>query len=165
MKSPPANVTEWDQKIKFLINDLAQNRGEDALSMVLSILSVIGMLNVLFFTGFGISSWPIGLIRGTKSARAQAEEIQDSHLINQTRINALRDKERFGSKLTVRERRQLSKLEDHERRISREEQHLDDYRKSVYYKLRRIIRPLEILLGCFAAALALIVWLSLLLTK
>jgi len=133
--------------------------------MVLSILSVLGMLHVLFFTGFGISSWPIGLIRGKRSARLQFEEIQDRHLINQTRINALRDKERFGNRLTNRERRQLSQLEETERLISREEQHLEEHRSSLFYKCRNIVRPFQITVGIAAGILALLLWISLMLTK
>ena len=59
-----------------------RNRGEEALSMVLNILTMIGMVNLIFFTRFGIFSWPMDLIRGTRSARSQSEEIQEQHLIN-----------------------------------------------------------------------------------
>jgi len=147
------------------MDDLGKNKGQDALSMVLSILTSIGVINLVIFTGFGMSSWPIGLIRGTKSARQQIEEIQDSHLINQTKINALKDRERIGNRLTARERRQLAKLEETERNISREENHLLFYRSSLFYKCRRLIRPLQIVFGFVAGALSLLVWISLLMTK
>ncbi|CAG2123079.1 unnamed protein product, partial [Medioppia subpectinata] len=87
--------SEWIDDMKFIIDDLSRNRGEDALSMVLSILSSVGVIYLVIFTGFGMSSFPIGLIRGTRSARMEIERIQDSHLANQTKINALRDRERI----------------------------------------------------------------------
>jgi hypothetical protein len=160
-----SNSSKWIHDLEFLIEDLSRNKGEDALYMVLSILTSIGVINLVIFTGFGMSSWPIGLIRGTKSASHQIEEIQDSHLINQTKINALKDRERVGGRLTARERRQLAKLEETERLISREEHHLLYYRSSLFYKCRKFIRPLQIVFGCVAGALSLLVWISLLMTK
>ena len=156
---------KWIDELKFIWDDLSQNRGEDALSMVLSILSSIGVIQLVIFTGFGMSSFPIGLIRGTKSARQQIESIQDSHLTNQTKINALRDKERIGGRLTPREKRQLAKLEEQERAITREEQYLLTYRGSLFYKLRNLMRPLQIGFGLIVGVLSLIIWVSLLITK
>lgn len=158
------NSTDWDN-IKFLISDLGKNRGEDSISMVLSILSVFGMVNLVFYTGFGIFSWPMGMIRGTKSARNQIEEIQDQHLVNQTRINALRDKERLGGRLTTREKRLLATLEDAERDISREEQAVDEHQQSLSYKLRVLLRPMEVTCGALLGLLGMLIWFSLLLTK
>lgn len=163
--APNANSTEWE-KIEFLIDDLKKSRGEDALAMVLSILSLIGMINLVFYTAFGLFSWPMGLIRGTKSAKSQLEQIQDQHLVNQTRINALKDKERLnGGRLSVKERRQLTILEEAERVAGREEQAVDEHRASMAYKLRIVIRPLQIAIGFILICLAILIWISLLLTK
>ncbi|XP_054152892.1 probable lysosomal cobalamin transporter [Oppia nitens] len=163
--STSSNSSEWINELRFIWDDFSRNRGEDALSMVLSILTSFGVLLLIVYTGFGMSSFPIGLIRGTKSARLEMERIQESHLTNQTRINGLRDKQRIGSKLTPRERRQLSKLEENERIITLEEQYLLTYRGSLFYKLRNLVRPLQIGIGFIAASLSLIVWISLLLTN
>ncbi|CAG2122698.1 unnamed protein product, partial [Medioppia subpectinata] len=86
-------------------------------------------------------------------------------LANQTKINALRDRERIGNRLTPREKRQLVKLEENERIITREEQYLLTYRGSLFYKLRNLVRPLQIGLGLLAVILSLIVWISLLITN
>ena len=160
----PANATEWE-KIRFLFDELQKNKGEDALSMVLSILSLLGMLNLVCYTGFGMFSWPMGLIRGTKSARDQSEEIQEQHLVNQTRINALKDKQRIGGRLSGREAKQLARLEKQERQISRQEQLVDEVRGSLWYKCRRFMRPFEVVLGSLLGLLAFLVWISLLLTN
>ncbi|RWS24539.1 putative lysosomal cobalamin transporter-like protein, partial [Leptotrombidium deliense] len=122
-------------------------------------------VNLVFYTGFGIFSFPIGLIRGTKSAKKEFEEIQDKHLVNQTRINTLRDKERMGSRLSSREQRQLNKLEEDKRQIIREEQLVDEHRKTLRYKCRMILRPAEITFGIIVGVLSLTVWISLLLTN
>jgi LMBR1 domain-containing protein 1 len=166
LKAPPAsaNLTEWE-RIEFLFNDLKKSRGEDAISMVLSILTLIGMVNLIFYTGFGMFSWPMGLIRGLKSARDQSEEIQEQHLVNQTRINALKDKQRIGGRLSSRELKQLSKLERSERNISRQEELVEEVRGSLWYKCRRFMRPIEVAIGCVLGLLAFLIWMSLLLTN
>ncbi|XP_015791616.1 probable lysosomal cobalamin transporter [Tetranychus urticae] len=161
---PATNSTEWE-KIKEMFESLGTDRGEDAISMVLSILCVLGMFNLVFYTAFGMSSWPIGLIRGTQSARLQHEEIQSRNIVIQTRINALRDKERITSRLTNRERHLLNKLEEEERTTRREEELVDQHRNSWGYKLRKILRPLEITFGVCAAVLGIVLWISLLLTN
>ena len=158
------NATEWE-KIEFLFDNLKKNRGEDAIAMVLSILSIIGMINLIFYTGFGMFSWPMGLIRGLKSAQDQSEEIQEQHLVTQTRINALKDKQRIGGRLSSREMKQLSKLERSERNINRQEELVEEVRGSLWYKCRRFMRPIEISIGCVLGLLAFLIWMSLLLTN
>ena len=161
LRPSSGNFTDWTEIVK----EFGKNKGEDALSMVLSILSLLGMINLVFYTGFGLSSWPIGLIRGTKSARAQHEEIQNKHIVVQTRINALKDKLRLTNKLTNREKRLLASLEEEERNMNREERLVAEHRQSWKYKIRSITRPMEITLGLSAAVLGVLLWISLLLTK
>lgn len=161
---PPTNSTEWE-RIKEIFENLGTNKGEDAISMVLSILCAMGMLNLIFYTGFGVSSWPIGLIRGTSSARKQFEEIQNRNVVIQTRLNALRDKQRITNRLNAREKRLLAKLEEEERNMKREEEIVDRHVNSWWYKLRTVIRPFEIGLGTVTAILAFVLWVSLLLTN
>lgn len=165
LKPPPAtNSTEWE-RIKEIFENLGANKGEDTISMVLSILCVLGTINLVFYTGFGVSSWPIGMIRGTSSAKRQFEQIQNRSIVIQTQINALRDKQRITNRLNAREKRLLARLEDEERTISREESLVDQHVHSWWYKLRIIVRPVEIFFGVAAASLTLIIWISLLLTK
>lgn len=159
-----SNDSAWD-KFQNLIDDLGKNRGEDALEMVLNILSLFGLINIIFYTGFGVSSWPIGLIRGSRSAKKQMEDIQNQHVVNQMRINQLRDKERLGSRLSDRERRQLQELEENERLLAREEKYLENYRRGWFYRLRHPIRFIQVWMGLAAGCLGFLVWLSLLLTK
>lgn len=77
----------WIDKFKNLIDILERNRGEDAMSMVLSILSAIGVTNVAIYTAIGMFTWPISFIKGTKSAKEQIQTIEDRHLNNTFNIN------------------------------------------------------------------------------
>lgn len=160
---PATNSTEWE-KIKIIFDKFVENKGEDAISMVLSVLSSLGILNLIFYTGFGISTWPIGLIRGQRSARKQYEEIQERQLISQIQINALREREMMG-RLNQREMQLMNELESVQRGIQQRETLVGDHRRSFLYKCRYLIRPIEILVGVCGLALSLLIWVSLLLTN
>lgn len=159
-----ANATEWE-KIKFLWDELQRNKGEDAIEMVLSLLSLIGMINLVVYTSFGMFSWPMGMIRGNKSASIQSEEIQEQSLLNQTQITMLRTKERETGRLSQRDRAKLEKLERNARIIANQEHLVDEVRSSIWYKCRRVLRPLEIVIGIVLCLLAFLIWISLLLTN
>jgi len=155
----------WIDKFENFIDILEKNRGEDAISMVLSILSAIGVTNVAIYTAIGLFSWPIGFIKGTKSAKAQMEDIEDRHLNNTFNINSLREKERTCGNLTDKERARLRRLEDQERMTSLEEHYVKSYRDSIFYKFRFLLRPTQIAFGVIIFAISILIWVSLLITN
>ena len=58
-----ANST-WEDKIKFLIDELGANRGEDTLAFSVNIVTILGMIAVVVYTAFGLSAMPLDLIKG-----------------------------------------------------------------------------------------------------
>lgn len=161
----PNNNGSWIDKFKNLINVLEKNRGEDAMSMVLSILTAIGVTNVAIYTAFGMFSWPVSLIKGTKSARTQLQDIEDRHLNNSFNINSLREKLRTTGHLTEREMNRLRSLEEQERMTSLEESYVIEYRESYFYRLRFLFRPIQIFFGTIILLISILVWISLLITN
>ena len=59
-----SNGTSWEDKIKFLIDELGANRGEDTLAFSVNIVTILGMLAVVVYTSFGLSAMPLELIKG-----------------------------------------------------------------------------------------------------
>ncbi|KAI2805818.1 putative lysosomal cobalamin transporter [Blomia tropicalis] len=159
------NNSSWIDKFKNLIDVLEKNRGQDALSMVLSILTAIGVTNVAIYTAIGMFSWPIGFIKGTKSAREQIQDLEERHLNNMFNINSLREKERTCGHLTEKERRRLARLEDQERMNTLEEQYVNSYRNTIFYQLRYLMRPIQIIFGVFVLIISILIWISLLITN
>lgn len=49
----PVNATDWE-RIIFQFEELAQNRGEDALSFILNVLTIIGTVTMVFYTVINI---------------------------------------------------------------------------------------------------------------
>ena len=155
----------WIDKFKNLIDILERNRGEDALSMVLSILSAIGITNVAIYTAIGMFTWPISFIKGTKSAKDQMQDIEDRHLNNTFNINSLREKERTHGHLSDKEMKRLRKLEEQERMNILEERFVNSYRNSVFYQFRFLLRPVQVVFGVLVLAISILIWASLLITK
>nr|XP_027197933.1 histone deacetylase 8-like isoform X1 [Dermatophagoides pteronyssinus] len=143
----PNNNGSWIDKFKNIINVLEKNRGEDAMSMVLSILSAFGVTIVAIYTAFGMFSWPVSLIKGTKSARTQLQDIEDRHLNNSFNINSLREKLRTTGQLTDREMNRLRILEEQERMTNLEESFVNEYRESYFYRLDKAFHSLGMHMG------------------
>ncbi|KAL5022678.1 hypothetical protein ScPMuIL_001833 [Solemya velum] len=160
---PNANSTEW-QKIQSLFNQLGTNDGEDALSFVMSSLSLIGMLSLILYTGYGMSALPIGMIKGYRSARKERLEVQNRRKEAQNRIQALRDKYSGGTP-SSRDRQRLTDLEESEHLMERQDTHLSRKNTGCLEKCCFILRPFEIIIGVVFLLLALLIFLSLLLTN
>lgn len=161
---PNKNAT-WIDKFKNIINVLEKNRGEDALSMVLSILTAIGVTNVAIFTAYGMFSWPVSFIKGTKSARNQMQEIEERHLNITFNINCLKEKLKTTGSLSQSEMTRLQRLEEQQRINNFEERLVNLYRSSLFYKFRFILRPVQIFFGILIVLISIFIWISLVITK
>ena len=133
--------------------------------MALSILTSLGVINLVIYTGIGLFSWPIGFIKGTKSAHSQMMDIEDRHLNNAFNINSLREKQRTQGNLTSRELARLRRLEEQERRNNVEEHILSSYQNSLFYRCRYLTRPVQITFGVMVLGVSVLIWASLLITN
>ncbi|CAN7945768.1 unnamed protein product [Ixodes pacificus] len=89
--TPPQNSTEWE-KIEFLVHELSANRGEDALSFIVSLLTLVGMFVVIFYTGCGLAALPVGLIAGSLSTSQERSSVADQLVSLDAQIDTLRNK-------------------------------------------------------------------------
>ena len=67
--------------------------------------------------------------------------------------------------MTSRDRRRLTDLEEQERLVARQERHLLDIEKNCLNKCSIVCRPFEVVFGVIFFLVALIIFISLLLTK
>ncbi|VDI67551.1 LMBR1 domain-containing protein 1 [Mytilus galloprovincialis] len=82
---PIGNSTEWDN-VKNLFMQMGTNGGEDALSFVISILSLIGMLALITYTAYGMSALPMSLIKGQSNAKSELEKVRQKQKDNKAHI-------------------------------------------------------------------------------
>ncbi|CAN8025178.1 unnamed protein product [Ixodes persulcatus] len=164
--TPPQNSTEWE-KIEFLVHELSANRGEDALSFIVSLLTLVGMFVMIFYTGCGLAALPVGLIAGSLSTSQERSSVADQLVSLDAQINTLRNKLRgsMGSGRQSTDAERLLALEEERRSLDERQRRLEHRQGTVAYRLRCLLRPVQITVGCGSMLLGLLVWLSLLLVS
>ncbi|GFR80356.1 LMBR1 domain containing 1 [Elysia marginata] len=162
--TPKANSTEWE-KIDFLLHDMTQTRIEDALSFVTSIFSLIGMLCLVMYTAYGMSAMPMDLIKGQSSAKSERLQTQRERQERQRKRQALRQKYSSRASMSSRAQRVDDILAAEESLIARQDRHLEAAERSWLRKCMILLRPFEIIVGVVCFLMALLVFLSLLMTN
>lgn len=137
---------------------------QSAVIMVLTIITTAGFINVSFYTASGIFSWPIGMLLGTSSVSTRYDAVSDRSDLLRVRVNNLKQKSRI-EPLSPREQEQLNCAEDELRQLDREETVLFGYSASWTYKLRKAIRPFQILVGIFFGLLSILLLATLILVN
>lgn len=133
-----------------------ETKFQSALTFVLAIVTTIGLIDVSFYTASGIFSWPIGLLLGTSSLSSRYDCVSDRVDLLRIQIANLRQKSRV-EQLSQRDQERLDKAEEELARLDREEALLAGQRHSWTYKLRKVIRPTQIVFGTIFGAVSLII--------
>lgn len=158
--------TNSDPSLIFnkILHIIETTKFQNALTMVMTMLTTAGFLNVTFYTASGLFSWPIGLLYGTFSVATRYNDVNDRETLLRLRISSLQEKSRAG-RLTPTEREQLLQAETDLRNLEREEIALAGYTNSITYKFRKAIRPLQILIGILFGLLSLFLIVTLILVN
>lgn len=156
------NATEW-QKVEALF-DMESNWIENSLSLVISILSLIGMLALFTYTAYGMAILPIDLIRGNRNVRRERLEVQSRRSDNRERIQAIKNKYSGGRSMSSRDAARVSDLEESGALMERQERHLEA-RDTCCQKCWLVLRPFAVVFGILLILVAILVFLSLLLTN
>ncbi|KFM58377.1 putative lysosomal cobalamin transporter, partial [Stegodyphus mimosarum] len=160
---PPQNSTQWD-KIEFIVLELAENRGADAVAFTVNVLTIYGMLNLILYTSIGMATFPINLIKGFRSLSDEEVVLSENQAANEAKINALKSKQSTRS-LSSREVAALSDLEEEESLISRRALLLETEKKSIFHKCGPFLRIFSAIGGCIGIIFSLIFCSSLLLAN
>lgn len=162
---PSGNNTNQWKRIADLFKEFGNDtRLEDALSFVMSVLSLLGMLALIMYSAYGMSAMPMSLIKGTKSAKTERSDVQNRRSKIHERSRAIREKyTRRG--LSSHNRDQVESMDEEERLLQREERHLEAKEKSVLQKCLLVLRPFEVVFGVLFFLVTLLVFVSLLLTN
>ncbi|KAL4237090.1 putative lysosomal cobalamin transporter [Mactra antiquata] len=157
-----SNSTEWE-KLEALF-DMESNWVENSLSFIISILSLVGMLSLLTYTAYGMASLPIDLIRGSRNVKKERLEVQNRKSETRDKIASIRHKYSGRRNMSNRDAARISDLEESEALMERQERHLVA-RDTCCQKCLIIFRPFAIVFGILLILLAILVFLSLLLTN
>ncbi|KAF2750546.1 hypothetical protein M011DRAFT_396249 [Sporormia fimetaria CBS 119925] len=152
---------------------LEENHGERALSFALGLLSVIGTLLYVVYTGAGMALLPVALIKSAPSISAPALAANTASQLEQNRERQRqlegRNQGRQGG-LDSRDRRELEALIREERTLIRRERLAAESTGEghvlvkVWNKIEAVFRPLKLLGGFLLNIFALIIFASMLIT-
>ncbi|XP_028406355.1 probable lysosomal cobalamin transporter [Dendronephthya gigantea] len=164
LKHPPKNVTEWDDKLNYLKNEIKTSHGETALTFTIGLLTFVGLLSIISYTAYGMSVLPLELIKGYRSIKDERYSLNARRENLQSQINLLTDKYVGKRRMSSRDRSKLTKLEDEERLIGRRQGKLADADAKYCKNCFVLFRPFQIVLGIFLFLLALLIVVSLIIT-
>ncbi|KAL2199092.1 LMBR1-like membrane protein-domain-containing protein [Corynascus similis CBS 632.67] len=153
---------------------LAANNGEKALTFGVGLLTTLGTLLYVLYTGSGLALLPVSLIKSapsisapqlsatTASALERNRELQRQlEMRNAGRSNGMSQKDRREMDALLREERTLVRRE----RLAAEAR--GDGRGKIYRawtKIQAVFRPLKLLGGIFLLLVSILVWVSMLIT-
>lgn len=137
---------------------------QGALTLVLVVITFLGFINVSFYTASGLFSWPTSLILGTSSISSRYDDVVDQGDLFRGRVDHLRTKART-SQLSTREQAQLEIAEENLRRLDREEAILSGVSATSSYRMRKLIRPVQIVTGVAFGLLSVLILASLIIVN
>jgi len=152
---------------------LSENHGERALTFALGLLITLGTLIYIIYTASGLALLPVALVKSAPpiSAPSLAENTASQLEQNHERQRQLerRNEGRTGG-LDPKDRRELEALVREERTLVRRERLASEARgegswlMKVWVKTCAIFRPVKLLGGLLLMVLALLIWVSMLIT-
>merc|ERR1711957_378049 len=88
--------------------------GQRSVSFVISILGVIGMTFLIFYTGYGLGALPFYLIKGKKDLSVSHQEVELDIFQNRTKIKNYQEKNITEGQLSTKENKELNRLKENE---------------------------------------------------
>jgi LMBR1 domain-containing protein 1 len=141
--------------------------GEQAISFVVSILSVVGMLFIILYTGYGLAALPFYLIKGKKSLSTAHQEFEMDKAQIRERIRSLQEKLSRKGSLSNKEKKELAKLREDEESITRKISKISSLLESdkLIDKFLTILTPFRLIIGVVFLLLSCLIFISLFTTS
>lgn len=166
----PYNVTSIDGKFEFLKEQLeTYSNAEKAMSVLVGVLSMCGMLSLIMYTGYGMSALPLGMIRCGKRYKESNETENTRKLTKRERddekARMLRAKSRAGRNLTRFERNELRRIEQDENLRHRLERKKENSESSCCGRILLMLKPFQVVFGIVFLLISLLIMISLTITS
>ena len=147
------------------VDSLLSDGANKIISNLVCVLGALGMLNLVIYTGFGLSTWPIGLIRGLKDVKSEFDEVSRRQMTNTAAINSLKSKRAYLGRLSEEDDALLKRLENKERDDQLKETIMRNHLTSWTYKFKFVIRPFQIVFGVVFLLISCLIIVSLLINN
>ncbi|KAF2085679.1 putative lysosomal cobalamin transporter [Saccharata proteae CBS 121410] len=165
---------EKHMDLDYFKNLLSENHGERALTFALGLLITLGTLIYVLYTASGLALLPVAMIKSAPSISAPTLAANTASQLDQNRERQRQLEGRNeGSQngLDSRDRRELEALIREERTLVRRERLAAENSGSergwlmrTWIKIEAVFRPLKLLGGILLMVIALLIWVSMLIT-
>lgn len=141
--------------------------GEQAISFVISVFSIFGMLCLILYTGYGLAALPFYLIRGKKSLSTAHQEFEMDKAQIRERIRSLQEKMARKGTLSNKEKKELSKLREDELNLDKKIIRISGLLESdrIMNKILSLLTPFRVCIGITFLIISLLIFVSLLTTS
>ncbi|KAI9792131.1 MAG: hypothetical protein M1835_008062 [Candelina submexicana] len=160
--------------LDYLQHLLSENRGERALTFALGLLITIGILIYIVYTAAGLALLPVSFIKSAPSISAptlvaNTESALETNRERQRQLEGRNEGREDG--LAPKDRRELDALVREERTLVRRERLAAEasgegkgWLMKTWRKIEAIFRPIKLLGGIFILLVAIVIWISMLIT-
>lgn len=168
------NIDDRHLDLDYFKRLLEENHGEKALSFALGLLVTLGTLIYILYTGAGLALLPVSLIKSAPSISApQLSETTESQLESNRERQRQLEMRSAGRQegLLPKDQREMDLLVREEQTLVRRQRLASEARGDgqswiyrAWLKVEAVFRPLKLLGGLFLLVLAILIWVSMLIT-
>ncbi|TRY62684.1 hypothetical protein TCAL_04648 [Tigriopus californicus] len=163
---PNPNSTYIQEMDRILTEEFEVQHGENLMVFLLNVLNVIGMFFLIFYTAYGMSSLPFGMIRSRSQANRARDTVNKTLQELEQKIQEIKSRyEDNNENMPPYEKSYLERLEQQVRLLSRTRHDLDQNARKFINRIHNCLRPFQVLFGVFFALLGLMIFISLVLTS
>ena len=166
----PKNIPDMADKFNYLKHELEQyTKPQQAISIMVGCMSMLGMLTLVMYTGYGMSALPLGMIRCCGKYKAPEDDEQKRRLSrrerDQERARMIRAKQNSGRNLTRFERNELHRIEANERLDERVARRKNKMKRNCCGRILLFLKPFEVVFGFAFLGISLLIMASLTVTS
>lgn len=164
-ESSPLTTTDTFKTLKIILD--TEHFGDKAITFVITLFGIFGMIIVVFYGGYGLGSLPFYLIKGKKSLESSHERFEFDRAKARDRIRSLQEKMTRKGTLSSKEKKELAKLKEEEILISNKMDKINSILENdnCFNTILSMMTPFRVLIGICCLIMTLLAFISLLLTS
>jgi len=139
------------------------SKGEHAIVFAIACLTIIGYVIWISYTAYGLSAFPIGLLKGKRHLAEEASDIQSDLETTREQKRAISSKYMTGKKMNSRDEKQLDLLKRQERILANRSAKIDQS-QSGCGKLVHACKPFVFIFGIILTLVTLLIVVSIVLS-
>jgi len=158
--TPPdsKDTKDW---VNFIVD--SSNGGQRSITFAVACLTILGFCVWITYTAYGLSAFPIGLMKGKRHVAEEASDIQGDLESTREQARTISSRHMTGKKMSDKDQKKLDLLQRQERVLAKRNQRLTSQQKG-FAKVVGMCKPFAFVFGILFMLISLLIIISLLLT-